>query len=369
MAAVSVLIITCPCAFGLATPMAVAVASGFGAKHGVMIKNATALESLAGIKHFIFDKTGTLTVGKMELVKQYWSNNCADNIEFKNRAIAKIVALENCSEHVIAQAIVNGLQGETSNNKNQLEVVGFNAAAGLGVIAQAAGEQVIVGNKNWLQQNSIEIASEMQQQALELEQRGITPLYCAIAGEQVAVLGVADKVRAEAKLLLEQLRSYDFKITMLSGDSQIVAEQVAAELGGEMQVIAEVLPADKERVVHDLQQEGMVAMIGDGVNDAPALVRADVGIAIGSGTDVSIESADIVLMHNKLESLQQAVQLSKTTLKTIKQNIVISITYNIIMVPLAMSAIITPLIAAVSMPISSLLVIGNAARITNHPMD
>jgi Cu2+-exporting ATPase len=193
----------------------------------------------------------------------------------------------------------------------------------------------------------------------------MTSVHCAIAGEHVAVLMLADKLRADAQAMVDTLRAQGIKMTLLSGDRKVVAEAVAAQLGG-MEVIAEVLPQDKDRVIQQLQQRGaIVAMVGDGINDAPALIRADVGIALGSGTDVSVESADIVLMHNELDKVRLATLLSRRTLRTIKQNIGLSFLYNVIMVPLAMMARVTPLVAAITMPISSLVVIGNAARIRN----
>lgn len=188
-------------------------------------------------------------------------------------------------------------------------------------------------------------------------------VYLAQDGRHVAIIALADRLRGDARQLVDELRAAGIALTLLSGDRRPVAEAIARQLGG-MEVIAEVLPQDKDRVIQSLQQGGaIVAMVGDGVNDAPALIRSDVGIALGSGTDVSVESADIVLMHNELNKVLQAAQLSRRTLRTIKQNIGLSFAYNIFMVPLAMLAKVTPLVAAITMPISSLIVIGNAARI------
>jgi Cu2+-exporting ATPase len=203
----------------------------------------------------------------------------------------------------------------------------------------------------------------LQAKAHALEMQAMSCVYVAQDGKHVAIIALADKLRGDAQQLVDELRAAGITMTLLSGDRRPVAEAVARQLGG-MEVIAEVLPQDKDQVIQRLQQSGaVVAMVGDGVNDAPALIRADVGIALGSGTDVSVESADIVLMYNELDKVRQATQLSRRTLLTIKQNIGLSFVYNAIMVPLAMMAKVSPLVAAITMPISSLIVIGNAGRI------
>ena len=357
MAATSVLIITCPCAFGLATPMAIAVASGQGARHGILVKHGAVLETLSHIQHFVFDKTGTLTEGKMK-VRQILT---ADQVS-QEELLGKVAALEAYSEHSIAKAISRHA-GENEVAYNNLEVRNFSSSPGHGIKGMVGGDLVLAGTANWLSRHDIRLNERLAEQATELEQNTIGCVYIAIGNRHLGVIGVADSLRADAKPLIRTLRENGIKLTLLSGDRETVARAIAEELGG-MDVVAEVLPEDKDKVISKLQQQGeQVAMVGDGVNDAPALIRADVGIAIGSGTDVSVESADIVLMGDQLSNIHLASQLSKRTLRTIRQNIGISIVYNVIMVPLAMSAVITPLVAAISMPISSLLVIGNAARI------
>ena len=356
MAATAVLIITCPCAFGLATPMAIAVASGLGARQGILVKNGAVLEMLSGIQHFVFDKTGTLTEGKMQV-------HDVHSIDHDEQEIIHLVAqLEQFSEHNIARAIVR----EAKNRKLKLStdtVNQFTNKAGYGVKAVVDDKWVLAGTDSWLDENHISREPSLKQYSNELEHKGITCIHIAIEDKEIAVIAIADKLRPDAKNLVNNLRQAGIELTLLSGDRQAVAEAIASELGG-MNVIAEVLPEEKDDVIKKLQAKGQqVAMIGDGINDAPALIRADVGIAVGSGTDVSMESADIVLLSNELDKIRLASELSKRTLKTIRQNIGISITYNIIMVPLAMMAFITPLVAAISMPISSLAVIGNAARI------
>ncbi len=373
MAATSVLIITCPCAFGLATPMSIAVASGLGARNGILVKNGAVLESLSGISHFVFDKTGTLTEGRMAVSSIYfktgsWVPAVPEGelispvpIEIKE-LFEYIGAAERYSEHPVAQAILNCISnsGVTIDSK---EVKGFVNRPGYGIKAEVEGKVVLVGTSTWLNQHQVQRNKVFDQQVQELDEQGIGSLCCAIDGYEVAVIGVEDQVRPDAAALVNALKHDGIKLTLLSGDRQQTAETIAARLGG-MEVIAEVLPEDKDQIIADLQQQGgRVAMVGDGVNDAPALVRADVGISLGSGTDVSIASSDIVLMSNELAKVRLAAALSRRTLRTIRQNIAISIVYNLIMVPLAMSAMITPLVAAIAMPISSLLVIGNAARI------
>lgn len=357
LAACSVLIITCPCAFGMATPMSIAVASGLAARHGILIKNGAVLETLSSITHFVFDKTGSLTEGRMAVQEVH----PAAGIDL-DTLLLKAAAVERYSEHHIARAIVE--EARTRGlNPTAPAMENFTSTAGLGVAGSVDGTTVVLGNETWLSRHGVSVDDEMQAPIHQLEQRGITCIHAALDGKYAGFIAIADRLRPDARALVDNLRAQGIRMTLLSGDRRRVAEAVAEQLGG-MEVIAEVLPEDKDRVIADLQRRGeQVAMIGDGVNDAPALIRANVGIAIGSGTEVSAESADIVLISNELEKVNLATRLSRRTLRTIRQNIGISLTYNVIMVPLAMAAFITPLVAAISMPISSLLVIGNAARI------
>jgi Cu2+-exporting ATPase len=357
MAATSVLIITCPCALGMATPMSIAVASGLGAKHGILVKNGLVLETLSRVTHFVLDKTGTLTEGRMSVAGVDVARG--ENAE---TLIGLAAAVERFSEHSIARAIVAEAESRQCR-VSDTAVRDFQATAGLGVAAQVNGDSVLLGSAEWLAQQGVALDGGLHQRARELEEAANSCVYMAKAGKHVAIFAIADRLREDARPLVDALRASGIGLTLLSGDRKPVAEAVARELGG-MEVIAEVLPQDKDQVIQRLQQGGaVVAMVGDGVNDAPALIRADVGIALGSGTDVSVESADIVLMHNELGKVLQATRLSQRTLRTIKQNIGLSFVYNIIMVPLAMMARVSPLVAAITMPISSLIVIANAARI------
>jgi P-type Cu2+ transporter len=355
LASTSVLIITCPCAFGLATPMSIAVASGLAARNGLLIKNGAVLEYLSGINHFVFDKTGTLTEGKMR-VKEIISHSKTDELLYK------VAHLESLSEHSIAKAIL--LESKTKYQSiDSTKVNEFINSPGYGVTGIFENESISVGNAKWLEKNNTPLEASFINQADDLESQGISCVHIGINRSHIGFIAIADQLRADAKNLIDSLRNTGIELTLLSGDKQAVAQSIANELGG-MNVIAEVLPSEKDKVIQNLQAQGQqVAMIGDGINDAPALIRADVGIAIGSGTDVSMESADIVLLSNELDKIRLASALSRRTLRTIRQNIAMSIAYNIIMVPLAMMTFVTPLFAAIAMPISSLAVIGNAARI------
>jgi len=262
----------------------------------------------------------------------------------------------------MARAIVTYAEQQQQAFRS-IGVENFQATAGMGVAARVAGQEVRLGSAAWLRQGGISLDEGLQQQAQQWETQAISPVYVACGGRHLAIVGIADRLRADAQPLVDALRAAGIGMTLLSGDRRPVADAIGRQLGG-MDVIAEVMPQDKDGVIRDLQRRGqVVAMVGDGVNDAPALIRADVGIALGSGTDVSVESADIVLMHNELLKVLQATRLSRRTLRTIKQNIGLSFVYNLIMVPLAMMAQVSPLVAAITMPISSLIVIGNAARI------
>jgi len=329
-----------------------------------LVKNGLVLETLSKVTHFVFDKTGTLTEGRMSVAHMRTAPGIAEAGIAPNHILLSAAAVERFSEHAAAKAII--AEAESGHlNYRDVTVQGFHAAAGLGVQAEVEGKTVLLGSLEWLARNGITIDEKLRAQALELEAQAMSCVHCALGSAHVAVFALADKLRNDALKLVNELRAAGISTTLLSGDRKAVAEAIARQLGG-MEVIAEVLPQDKDRVIQRLQQNGaVVAMVGDGVNDAPALIRADVGIALGSGTDVSVESADIVLMHNELDKVRLATLLSRRTLLTIKQNIGLSFVYNVIMVPLAMMAKVDPLVAAITMPISSLVVIGNAARIRN----
>jgi Cu2+-exporting ATPase len=382
MAATAVLIITCPCAFGMATPMAIAVASGRGAERGILIKNGAVLEQLSSIEHFVFDKTGTITEGRPVVVAlrdldatdersptqaghDSWLSVDADGSKLtptQCQLMRKLGALERLSEHPAALAILD-LCARNGIGLSGVAVKDVEVAPGLGISGRVEDARVIIGSQEWLVRNGI---APVQAHSADSDSATVGELgliHCAVDGRSVLDLRIQDRLRSGAAAIVGRLRGQGIRVTLLTGDRREVAERIAAQLG-DVELIAEVLPEDKARVIGELQRQGQrVAMVGDGVNDAPALVRADVGIAMGSGTDVSIASADIVLMSSELERVAEAAELSRRTLRAIRQNLGISILYNLVMVPLAMSGIVTPLIAAVSMPLSSLAVIGNSARI------
>ncbi len=355
LAATSVLIITCPCAFGLATPMSVAVATGVGASRGILVKQGAALELMSNVTHFVFDKTGTLTEGKLSVVKTICSS------EYTSQQLLKIAAsVEQNSEHSIAHAIC---EEATLRAIETRPVSQFKSSPGQGVQAIVDGDEIKVGTAVWLSQQGIALQADWKEQAKQLEVEGISCVYITVNRTISGLIGLADELRSDALEMIQGLQEQDIDITVLSGDRKAVVYAVTKAFG-DINRFAEVLPKDKADTVKNLQKNGaVVAMVGDGVNDAPALIQADVGIALATGTDVSIESADIVLSHNELHKVTESRQLAKRTLRTVRQNIVLSITYNIIMVPLAMMTMVDPFVAALTMPISSLLVIANAARI------
>lgn len=369
MAATAVLIITCPCAFGMATPMAIAVASGLGARHGILVKTGAVLESLSSIEHFVFDKTGTLTEGRPAVTAiasgdGIWrSGELLDPNSDLAGHLASLAALERFSEHPVALAVLHLCRDQGVEFRHRA-VADTLSRPGHGILGRVGGQSLIAGTAEWLSAQGVDPwAGPLAGAEQEFQTSGATLIHVALEGRAVLVLAVQDRLRCNAAEVVAGLKAQGIHVTLLTGDRLATAERIAAALGG-VEVIAEVLPEAKDRVIADLQRHGQrVAMVGDGVNDAPALVRADVGIAMGSGTDVSIASADIVLMQADLARVPQAAALSRRTLKTIRQNIGISIAYNLIMVPLAMAALVTPLVAAVSMPLSSLAVIGNSARI------
>ena len=359
LAAVSVLIITCPCAFGLATPMSIAVSVGHSARNGVLVRNGAALESLAAINHVVFDKTGTLTEGRMSVKEVVVATEAVNEQQLLRYALLG----ESRSEHVIAQAIVRYAQDHGVSIQG-VALEDFNSLPGLGVEVRVQGQQLRLGSRRLLESLSIQMPVTVAESYQKIEAAMGVAVLVVVDDVVLGVIGVFDQVREGAAELIAALRTRNIGITMLSGDSVAASQKVADILGGDIEVIAEVLPQDKGRVISELQQQGLcVAMVGDGVNDAPALVQADVGIAMGSGTDVSLDCADIVLMGNQLNRLLFALELAQQTMRTIRQNINLSLGYNVIVVPTAMSASLTPVFASIAMPISSLLVIGNAILI------
>jgi P-type Cu+ transporter len=361
VAAVTVLIIACPCALGLATPMSIMVGVGRGAQAGVLIKNAEALERMEKVDTLVVDKTGTLTEGKPKVVAVVAAEALDD------REVLRLAAsLERASEHPLARAIV---QAAAERNVGTAEVVGFDAPTGKGVVGTVEGRQLALGNARFLAELKIATAS-LEPDAERLRQDGATVVYLAVDGRASGILAIADPVKSTAPAALQALREEGIRVVMLTGDNRTTAQAVARRLGI-TEVEAEVLPDQKSAVVEKLRREGrVVAMAGDGVNDAPALAAADVGIAMGTGTDVAIESAGVTLLKGDLTGIVRARRLSAATMRNIRQNLFFAFVYNAAGVPIAAGALypvfgilLSPVIAAAAMALSSVSVVGNALRL------
>jgi len=361
--AVAVLIIACPCALGLATPMSIMVGTGKGAMMGVLIKNAEALEVLRKVDTLVVDKTGTLTEGKPKLVEV----TSAAGFE-ADTALQLIASLERASEHPLAEAIVSGAEDK---NINLLPAENFQSITGKGVSGEVDGHKVALGNLKLLQDLNIEVG-DLAQQADLRRSEGQTVMFFAIDGKVGGLIGVADPIKDSTPEAIRNLHAEGIKIVMLTGDSQKTAEAVASKLDID-QVQAEVLPDQKAAVVKQLQAEGhIVAMAGDGINDAPALAQAHVGIAMGSGTDVAMESAGVTLIKGDLRGIVRARRLSRATMANIRQNLFFAFIYNSLGVPVAagllyptFGILLSPMIAAAAMSFSSVSVITNALRLRN----
>ncbi|HLA94987.1 MAG TPA: heavy metal translocating P-type ATPase [Pyrinomonadaceae bacterium] len=360
--AVAVLIIACPCALGLATPMSIMVGTGRGARSGVLIKKADALEALEKIDTLVIDKTGTLTEGKPRLQKVV---TIADKDE---EAILKIAgALEKMSEHPLASAIVKGAEGLTLP-----KVENFRSVTGKGVMGETGGKKYFIGNRPLMEENGLELSADTQTKAEELRNDGQTVMFVGSEKEIIALLCLADTIKESAKKAIETLNKEGIETIMLTGDNQTTAAAVGKKLGI-TKIFAEVLPEDKGNIIKTLQSKGkIVGMAGDGVNDAPALAQADVGIAMATGTDVAIESSDITLIHGDLGGLVRARHLSEATMGNIRQNLFFAFAYNLLGVPIAagilypfFGILLSPMIASAAMTFSSVSVIGNALRLRN----
>jgi len=348
---IAVLVIACPCALGLATPAAIIVGTGKGAEQGILIKGGEYLENAYKLKTIVFDKTGTLTKGKPEVT---------DIIPIATYTSGEILFLcasvESNSEHPLGEAVVRKAREE---GITLADAVGFEALPGLGIRAKVEGKEIIVGNKKLIAQMNIKLGS-IEDKLNELENNGKTVMI-AVAGKQViGVIGVSDILKEEAIEAVKMLKDKGIDVIMLTGDNKRTAEAIARNLGIE-NVIAEVLPKDKANVIRQLRKEGkIVAMIGDGINDAPALAEADVGIAIGSGTDVAIETGGIILIKDDLRDVPRAIQLSRKTISKIRQNLFWAFVYNIGLIPVAALGFLNPILAGLAMGFSSVTVVTNS---------
>lgn len=358
---ISVLVIACPCALGLATPTAIMVGTGKGAENGILIKSGEALEAAHKIKTVVLDKTGTVTKGKPTVT------DIIPFGEYDSRSLLLFAAsAEKQSEHPLAQAIVKYLE---ENGGEALKCDKFISLTGRGIQAVVSGRQVLIGNGKLLEEFNIDYSEEKVHYD-NLAESGKTPMYIAIEGNLEGIIAVADVVKPTSAEAIKRLRNMNIEVVMLTGDNKKTAEAIAKQVGIE-RVLAEVLPQDKSAEIKKLQDGGKkVAMVGDGINDAPALALADVGIAIGSGTDVAMESADIVLMHSDLNDVPAAITLSKKTMRNIKQNLFWAFGYNTIGIPIAAGALyaafgilLNPMLAAAAMSLSSVSVLLNALRL------
>ena len=354
-AAVAVLVIACPCALGLATPTALLVGTGRGAQMGILIKGPEVLESTRKVDTVVLDKTGTVTTGKMTLV-----NVVTEPGTDADELLRLAGALEDASEHPIAQAIAKGATQQTGTLPT---VEGFTNLEGKGVQGVVDGHALIVGRESLLAEWSLRLSAEVAAAKAQAESEGKTVVAVGWDGAARGILIVADTIKPTSKEAIAQLKALGLTPVLLTGDNEAVARQIAAEVGID-QVIAEVLPKDKVDVVTRLQGEGkVVAMVGDGVNDAPALAQADLGLAMGTGTDVAIEASDITLVRGDLRSAADAIRLSRKTLGTIKTNLFWAFAYNTAAIPVAALGLLNPMLAGAAMALSSVFVVGNSLRL------
>jgi P-type Cu+ transporter len=348
-AAIAVLVIACPCALGLATPTALIVSSGIGAENGILIRRGEAIQTMKDVKFIVFDKTGTLTKGKPEL-----TNINPIGIS-ENELISISASLESASEHPIAKAIVNYAKVKKIKLK---KISQFKIQRGKGIEAILNNKPVIIGNRKLMSEKNIEI-KHIEKNIQEFESNGKTTMIVAVERKVVGILAVADTLKDGAKKSVEKLHQMGFKIIMITGDNERTAKAIAKEVRID-EVISDVLPEDKANKIKELQTKGFVAFVGDGINDAPALKQANVGIAMGTGTDIAIESGDIVLVRGDLQGVVSAIKLSRETFKKIKQNLFWAYSYNTIAIPLAFLGLLHPVIAEIAMALSSITVVTNA---------
>ena len=352
---VAVLIIACPCALGLATPTALMVGTGKGAQFGILIKNGSSLELAHKITTVIFDKTGTITEGKPKVTDVITSNI------LENELIKITASAENKSEHPLAESIINYAKEKQIELS---EAESFNSVTGKGITAVVNGKSVSAGNKKLMEDYSVK-TDVLNGEITKLSKEGKTIIFVSVNGELSGLIGIEDPVKENSAEVIKSLRDLKIKTVMITGDNKTTAENIAKRTGID-EFEAEVLPQDKANAVKKYQSNNeVVAMVGDGINDAPALAQSDVGIAIGSGTDIAMETGSIVLMSGDLSGVLNSIKLSKRTIKTIKQNLFWAFIYNTIGIPLAALGMLNPMFAAFAMSLSSVSVISNSLRLKN----
>lgn len=362
---ISVLVISCPCALGLATPVAIMVGSGVGAKNGILFKTATSLEQTGMVRAIALDKTGTITEGKPKV-----TDILPIDVDEKE-LLGYAYALEHKSEHPLASAIVQ--QAETQKVK-LCEIADFTAVPGNGLMGKLDGKQLVGGNFDFISQFT-SVSEETKEQAEQLSIDGKTPLYFALDGKLIGLIAVADVIKKDSAKAVRLLQNMGIRVIMLTGDNEKTANAIARKAGIK-EVIADVLPSGKEQVIASLCEKEPTAMVGDGINDAPALTRADIGIAIGAGADIAMDAADVVLMNSKLMDVVSAIRLSRATLRNIKENLFWAFIYNVIGIPLAAGVFISllgwqmnPMFGAAAMSLSSFCVVSNALRLNFFKTD
>ena len=355
---VSVLVVACPCSLGLATPLAIVIASGNSSKSGILVKTSEALENAHKVKTIYFDKTGTLTKGELTVSKIFNYGNIDDN-----ELISQVASIEIKSEHPIARAIIK--KAEDSNLKIE-ECFEYKTIAGYGVEGTISGNKYLIGNQKLMIQNNIEIKNTQNEE--ELVNEGNSILYVSKNNELIALIGVKDVIKDNIKDVIEKIKEKNIDIVMLTGDNEKTAETIAEQIGID-RVIANVTPKEKSQTIKDLKNNGLVMMCGDGINDSISLVNADIGVSISTGTDIAIDSAQVVIMSDNIEKILDLLDISRKTIRNIKQNLFWAFFYNICMIPIACGILqpfgitMNPMIAAFAMTLSSLTVVLNALRL------
>ena len=356
---VSVLVVACPCSLGLATPLAIVIASGNASKRGILVKSSESLENAHKIKTICFDKTGTLTKGTLSISKVYNYSNMEEK-----ELINKVASMEKKSEHPIARAIV-----AVAENEKQEAVNDFKAIPGYGIDGTIEKDKYIIGNRKLMEQQNIEVPEESEKDEQALVEDGNSILFVAINGKLEALIGVKDIVKEGINKTIEKLKKQNIEVVMITGDNEKTAKKVASQIGIE-KVIANVTPKEKAEEIKKLKQNGLVMMCGDGINDSVSLVTADIGISISSGTDIAMDSAQVVIMSDNIEKINELIEISGKTIRNIKQNLFWAFFYNVCMIPIACGILkpfgieLNPMIAAFSMTISSLTVVLNALRLS-----